>query len=171
MPSATSSEQPKRTNRGLAPRTYHFEIENPKSMSEDAKLARKWGCVLWGRGGTRASLYGLLRHPEEKTASGEPLLVVSLVQESGLVAVTSVRIVQDFIRASASLLSSEPQEELTHSPDSVEFTKSLLWSVDNIACEILSEDPTRGIDHYHGRVTGLAEQLHTLCTTVGAVFD
>jgi hypothetical protein len=177
MPSDQAADQERRTNRGRVPRTYHFNIEDPKSTSEDAKLARKWGCVLWGRGGTRFSLYGLLKHPEEKTSSGEPLLVVSLVQESGLVAVTSVRIVQDFIRASADLLSvadtgnTYTDEAHESVPDATEFTKNLLWSVDSIACEILSEDPAQGIDQYHEKVTDLAEQLHTLCTTVGAVFD
>ena len=177
MPSDQATDQERRTNRGRVPRTYHFDIEDPKSTSEDAKLAKKWGCVVWGRGGTRFSLYGLIRHPEEMTAGGEPLLVVSLVQESGLVAVTSVRIVRDFLRASASFLSTtEPDrtaasDEDAFPPDAVEFTKNLLWSVDSIACEILSEDPSHGIDHYHAKVSDLAGQLHSLCTAVGAEFD
>ena len=166
---------PKKTNRGLVPRKYCFEIEDPASRSEDARLAKKWGCAVWGRGGTRHSLYGLLDHPTETTADGNAVRVVSLVQESGLVAVRSVSIVQDFVRASEQalrLVAKEKPQDVTQDYDrSVQFTRDLVRSVDSIACDILTEEPSSDIEAYRTRIVELADQLHTMCVNITAVFD
>jgi hypothetical protein len=83
-------------------REYGFNIEPADSDSADAILAKKWGCLAWGRGGTRNALYGLLPAPT-CGPFGEEGVTVARIYEHGVATVQSAKVVEDFLLTCAEI--------------------------------------------------------------------
>lgn len=86
---------------GRSPREYSFAIAAKDADDDDARLARQWGCMAWGRGGTRNGLYGLFGDDTMQSPFGDPAVTVVRIHKRGLSPVTSQAVIQDFVHACA----------------------------------------------------------------------